>query len=502
MKKLILANLLIVIFSSLLATKIFLLYRNTLENNGDWKTSKTKLQEAVMGSAEFYEKTQALSKGKLNLGAWHGFQEVIYVDQVDPKLINFDFSLNADSYFYFIFNKDERNFSAIRLSANQNFPNQYVEASNNGEFTKVQTIDLPLLTDEKWHHFSLSFKGTFVELKIDQNSLINISTDLLQKQLIGFRGSLQNTYIDNVLVSDQHSSRIIDEKFENHKSWQLVLMISLLSIIFIDAMAFIIFAKLNKENKQLPFYNILSLNVTIFSFSFSYLIFSYSFLLGQYQSLNAFFDSLKKDENEWVQLEGNRINTKIMKQHFSETSRTRVLFIGSSQTWGAGAQLENETFVQLAENKANSEANQKINYEFINAGVSGADSKGLLKFYRDDWIKLNPDIVIINLSNNDSDENEFKNNLQEFANLSRDRQIKTVFLLEANSFEFTPLELNLHHIMREVASDNNLIYLDVHSYLKEKSSLGIIWWDKVHLTSYGHELVADFLYEQIFKSNK
>ena len=59
---------------------------------------------------------------------------------------------------------------------------------------------------------------------------------------------------------------------------------------------------------------------------------------------------------------------------------SRILFIGTSQTWGAGASSENKTFVRLFENLLNKNS-QITNYEVINGGISGLNSKALLELY-------------------------------------------------------------------------------------------------------------------------
>ena len=71
----------------------YLLLCNTIHNNGNWISSKTKLENGVIGAYSFVLERQALAKGHLNLGAWHGFQEVLYKDKLYVEEIAFDFLL-------------------------------------------------------------------------------------------------------------------------------------------------------------------------------------------------------------------------------------------------------------------------------------------------------------------------------------------------------------------------------------------------------------------------
>ena len=496
-----------VFLSSLIITKIFLLYKNTLENNSNWHSSKLYLQEGVMGSNAFYENTQALDKEKLNLGAWHGFQEVMYVDQVNPRYVDFDFLLTKDSYFYFIFNKNMNVFSAIRISNNSLLPNQFVKSLVSGEFIKTKDIDIPNLKHDEWNHASIIFNNDHITLQINQDFSIDVKVNIFEEQLIGFRGSLQNSFIDNISINNRASSKIINENFSNFKNWKIIFVIVFSIMMFIDILFFTVFFKYGKRNKKLSFLKLFILNFVIISMSLAYSYFAYFYFLGKYPNPDSLFSKLKFGEDIWIKLEEDAVNRRIMEKYSHQTEKFRILFIGSSQTKGAGVLFKDETFVRLVENRVNSDEvmteNEEfsVGYELINAGASGAQSKNLLELYKNNWINLKPDLVVINLSNNDAYQQDFGKNLQEFVDINKEKNIETIFFLEANSPEKSPSELIGHHIMREVAQKNNIKYFDIHSYLMDNIQSGIIWWDQVHMTSYGHKLVADFFYDAFLKHN-
>jgi lysophospholipase L1-like esterase len=192
-----------------------------------------------------------------------------------------------------------------------------------------------------------------------------------------------------------------------------------------------------------------------------------------------------------------------------------VLFIGSSQTWGAGADTENDTFVMQSEKQLNSQlyvfaentfqnvlgvisedkASRKM--DFINAGISGTNSTDLLKLYTNSWRNtLKPDLVVLNLSNNDMGNPKFESNLRKFVELNRP-DIGTIFMLEANSIERTSGLAKNHEIVKRIGNELRIPVIDLHGYLSEKSDTGIIWWDYVHLTTHGQKLAAQLLTEYI-----
>lgn len=135
----------------------------------------------------------------------------------------------------------------------------------------------------------------------------------------------------------------------------------------------------------------------------------------------------------------------------TDKSTYRILFIGTSQTWGAGAKTKEETFVKLLEKRLNNQIVGPDKFVCINTGASGSNSTQLLKYYRNHWLKLSPKITIINLSSNDIDPDIFYANLQQFVSLNKQNNIKTAFMLEANSFEECWEETPLHKIDNRTA---------------------------------------------------
>ena len=91
----------------------------------------------------------------------------------------------------------------------------------------------------------------------------------------------------------------------------------------------------------------------------------------------------------------------------------------------------------------------------------------------------------------------FLNALRAFAGFNIRKGIKTIFVLEANSIEFTPGDLRLHPIMRQVGLEKNIPVLDLHGYLALNFDRGFLWWDFVHLTSFGQNLAAGILTDWI-----
>jgi lysophospholipase L1-like esterase len=206
------------------------------------------------------------------------------------------------------------------------------------------------------------------------------------------------------------------------------------------------------------------------------------------------------EKKYWLNSDTQSIVGKIKDRYLNSglTNNIRVLFIGTSQTWGAGARDEIETFVNRIEKELNSSIVFNGRFECINAGIMGSDSAKLFDLYMKEWLVLKPKIVVIILSNNDTDAVQFSNVLKHFADLNVSNGIKTMFVLEANSIESTSDGLKMHKFMKQVGQEKNVQVLDLHNYLAQNYEKGFLWWDPVHLTSFGQKLAADFLFNEIF----
>ena len=177
----------------------------------------------------------------------------------------------------------------------------------------------------------------------------------------------------------------------------------------------------------------------------------------------------------------------------AQTARPRytVLLLGTSQTRGSGATRAREKMCCRLQERLSQDG---LDVRVVNAAQSGTDSTRLLERLKGHLLTLEPDLVVVNLGTNDGDPRRLGANLAEIAALGKARGISTLFVLEANSVtdpEVSPA-LGNHPTIRAVAREHDVPLLDLHSALgqAELESSGLLWWDFVHLTSYGQELAA------------
>jgi lysophospholipase L1-like esterase len=177
----------------------------------------------------------------------------------------------------------------------------------------------------------------------------------------------------------------------------------------------------------------------------------------------------------------------------------RVAFLGTSQTYGSGAERISETFVARCHGLL-AEALGDISVETYNFSISGSNSTELLGKYTESWRFAQPDLLVINLSTNDRHADTLTENLRTLAHQTRVAGSRVVFLLEPNAAEVDHESLQKKHSSIQKLGRELLVPVwNLDGYLSSDPvyDSGMMWWDKVHLTSYGHGLVAEWLAPQM-----
>ncbi|HEY6364202.1 MAG TPA: SGNH/GDSL hydrolase family protein, partial [Candidatus Binatia bacterium] len=177
----------------------------------------------------------------------------------------------------------------------------------------------------------------------------------------------------------------------------------------------------------------------------------------------------------------------------------RVAFVGTSQTYGAGAERISETFVARCHGLL-AEALGDISVETYNFSISGSNSTELLGKYAESWRFAQPDLLVINLSTNDRHADTLTANLRTLVDQTRSIGSRVAFLLEPNATEVDhePLQRK-HSSIQRLGQELRVPVWNLDGYLSSDPvyDSGLMWWDKVHLTSYGHGVVAEWLAPQM-----
>jgi lysophospholipase L1-like esterase len=464
---------------------------NTLAHNGNWVATKATLARRVMGSLQYVTTSQTLAGGHLDLGRWHGRQEVLYREPLAPAEVSFDFRLGEDAYLIFVFNKTDAGFSGLRLSRNERFDSLYFAARGDGEFVSTQPVGAPELGGG-WMRVRAFFERERVVFLLDERPLGSFAVALAPRQTVGFRNGRRSVWIDDVRIRRADSPVEIRESFFNARAFLAALVVVGLVLVIADAVV----ARTARRRRLPPrtrFFARLTLVLTLLACLLVVAVAQRSFLSRAYPAAH------EELEEEFKAHEIEQLRREIRERYREEPAAgtIRVLIVGTSQTWGAGAAREEDAFPSVLERRLNAASPGGRRFECINAGVSALDASRLLELYAADWVHLSPHLVVLNLSSNDWDPRRFAGSLERFVQINRARGIRTLFALEPNSFEHRPGRLPLHSTMRDVALRWRVPVVDVHDALKRAIGRGLLWWDFVHPTSFGHRVIAETLEPEV-----
>lgn len=515
MKKVYTLFLLSIFLISILATQIYLLTNNTLSNNNNWNSEKLKLGMGVMGAWNFFNQTQPLNRNQLNLGAWHGFQEIITKESFKYNQIEFDALINQNAYLISHFAITDGQKFSIKLSADDQESSCLV-IDQFGKFTDKKTLNNLAITPNQWNHIIIIFDNNESLISVNGQSYKCPTQNLIESK-IGFKNGYSSTLIDNVILKNNDQT-IFQDEFNNNKNFTFISLSTFLSLALIQLLIYLVLVKIFKDKKKTLFL-LTSLNTSLILSLITlyfYLLFSFT---GNYPNLDSLLNNFKSQEQEWVDNELEIISQEVMNT-FVNDENEKIMFIGSSQTWGAGASDVKSSFPLIFEellNKKISTASESSNIyqrvlgvstdqeiRVVNTGISGTTSSELFDEYKSEWISLKPKLVFINLSSNDFTydipEEIFRENIKNFINLNKQSNIKTILLIEASSKEIDE-ENYFQETLKEIAQKEEIIIIDVNQYLKEKNDSGLIWWDFIHPTDYGHKLIAEYILNKLTENN-
>jgi lysophospholipase L1-like esterase len=566
-------NLFLSAVAALILTEVVGYSRNILLLHPEWISSKRLLANAPMGANEAYFSRNILYRNRLNLHAWHGFNEILLNRVFSLGLLRFKFFLGDNGYLNIVFNKNKDSFCGVRLSRNPKFPSMFFQARTDGKFLLRKPIQ-NLVLSQGWHASRVTFEGKSLVVECDGLVRGKFPVEPLRQQVIGFRSGNNVAIVDDVEVLDSDGKLVQRENFRNHWTGWLFYFSAFASLLSLNALIFHLC-----RNRQRALFSLITLELFLIFVLFIYGCFDYYFWSAGYRykgrtwgtarALNSdstlsngtlpeklrvlffthfpFYDpeytrwmsyspvelirflqipSVAKYEHimvirndsgalrmDDVMDTGPDIQSYLAENPFRHG--TRILFLGTSQMWGSGASSPNERIASRVSSLLNTGASGR-NIYVINASERGSNSFELLNRCKDHLYLFRPDLVILDLSNND-DARSFDKGLRSLLEWTRSIHSKTLFILEPNSPEvdfgkgsvkILPIGRiqDRHAIMRNISTQYHVPLLDLNGYLTSDGvyDSGFLWWDLVHLTSYGQELAAEFIAKGItdhFPSN-
>ncbi len=465
----------------------FLVPRRTLATNGHWISTKTTLERSLMGARGFVEGPQALAGGRLDLGAWHGYQEVQWHEPMQLERLEIDFYLPPASHLSVLFGcTPEEGCAGFRLSNIRRLPSLFFVADAEGRFLDRQPLSLELAR-RRWRRASVELADGSARLSLDglQVALIDVER---RAGRFGFRGAERGALVDNVEAIEARGRRV-EEDFEAAAGPPYLLAVLPAALALLGLAAFAALVASGRLAPQRAALTLATLSLTLAALAGLSWAFS-RWRGGRYPAVDPALAAAE---------EGGRAATieetrRRIRERYAEPpapGTTRVLVVGSSQTWGAGARRAEETWVRRLEGELQARVGPQRRVECIEAAIPAARAAHLAPLLEGDWLPLAPHIVVINLASNDRSRETFRRALDAMAAAVRAAGARLLLVQEANAPEAADAGLRVRHAaMAEVAARHGVPVLDMHGHLLALADQGFLWWDEVHLTSFGQRLLA------------
>ena len=484
---------------ALLTAQIVLQAGNTLHRNGRWTSVKMQAHRGVIGAVATYVTRPTLRRNRLDLGAYFGFQQLLRSEAREIDRLELSFSAERPAYLDVLFGANPRKLDGVRLSRHPDFQSLRFKSTREGAFIESEVLELGDPLKGGWNGVRLRFEPDGVRIEINQAPPLAAPRRPGAVRTVGFRGSRDGPLVDDVEIGFGAGDAPLIESFTNRRGRVGYFAIAALIAVAIGRLA-------HHALRRWAGLEALQAHLTCFTGYLVVVVCLTAYVAVDYFHLSGLYPA----DSRTMQATGyrNRIEDaeaglqRLRREisNLGSDGRFRILLVGTSQTWGAGALRSQDLWSRVLERELNERLSAEgRGFVVINTAISGMQAPGLLELYRREWQQAKPDLVIIDLGHNDSRGLAFGTALEGFVETNRARGVPTVFIPEPNASE-GPIQSRLqgnHEIMRRVAHTLDVPVIEAHSWLHHKRDSGFLWWDHVHLTSYGQRLLGEYVASEL-----
>ncbi len=531
---------------------------NTLAVNGRWVATKNEVAKELMGAESFYRGRQTLAGGLLNLGAWHGYQEVVSARPLAAERLEVDLLLQSGAHLAVSFGRlPGGGYSGIRLSQVGGRPSAFFTATAEGEFVRLEPIPAPgsnskggsssgpgssagtgtgtgpgsraaggtgsglgagaggtdgvaadgnpaggpavtpkplRLARDRMTRLVVEFGTDRVGASLDGAPLGEYAVELPAAHHLGLRGGFKNAYVDRLEVRLRGGGSLV-ETFDAPPAARRVTLLAMVGALLLNALGYVLISRWRGgDATELALYFVM-VNGTLLVLALLF----WGFERRRADRYPAETAALTRTEEDWLEgaVAGVRAAVGERYAKVPEAGVVRIVVLGSSQTWGAGAGREDETPVAALERRMNAEpAGPRV--ECINLGIPATVAAHHARLLQRRWWRLRPHLAVVNLSNNDRDTGRFAVAMERLLAAAERRGVPVVLVQEPNSPERQDRTLAANHrTLAALGEKWGAPVVPMHADLAALSDTGFLWWDKVHMTSLGYRLFAERLHQTL-----
>lgn len=442
--------------------------RNTLEKYPEWQSAKTELALGVNGARSFTVTPIALLGHALNLGAWHGHQEVELQESWEefPEIGLRLFAEGKTEWSLIARSTSGAQDFALRLSSIGLHPSAWIRLGPERDFLGKELIDYRL-PEKRPVVISLRAEGGRVSAYADGEKL----------------GSRELPPGSWKIALRAHSS-------------EGVARVSDLS-----------FRSPNKKYSQsflprFPIWQAALIAATFFGF---FLLLE--LMAGEGLAFGAALVFALSSGAVWWFYEakfGSQYPVAVNLAGFSTNIETRpallarlealppgppvLLWLGGSQAWGAGASVSGKSVFELLRAKLESSS-----LEFVNGAISAATLEDQLETLRIVATRRVVKAVVITTGVNDAKNPEFAAKLALVASAVQKREAALLLVPEPMEPPVTPSVKARQDDVRRFAAEKGIALIDLPIVFEQRADDGFFWWDFVHLSDGGAAVAAEAL---------
>lgn len=486
-----------------LAAQVIATSNNSLRRHPVWHSAKEELARPPMGSGYAVDTRNLLHRNRLNLEVWHGCQEVYRAAVPGSVSCELSFKLGTDGALLWLLDRRV----GVRLSHRGS---AWVEIDPGGEYLDLQPLKA---VPGGWHQGRLSWQQEQLTLQLDGEEWSRRPMIDEVEGSVSLRGNMRPVTVDDLVWCGPQGNVL------NQESFALPVWPSMLRTLPVVALLVGLLWLTTRSQRVCGRAQLIAIALLCGYWAFDYGFWSARYPYEGYtpwgtqastnpfevgrERLSQLLDSglPSKRRYRFPPLpEGSPLQWSVPGNSLLELSREaplphlahdkeKVLLLGTSQSRGSGARLLDESLGHQLQKRLDDAV-------VLNTSVSGVNLATLLTDHERYLKSFQPTVVLANLGNNDAyDWPQFEASLNQLLELNTRFKARTVLCLEANSPEADDLQ-NLeqyHEEMRQWAQANRVPCLELHQHLAKLENTGVLWWDQVHMTSYGQSLAAEFL---------
>lgn len=482
-----LIGIVLLVLPAVLAIGAIRAYTNRLVDYPDWECSKRNLEYIPAGSIWFHESRQALAGNNVDLGAWHGFQEVSYASHASIDALSLRARVSTSGYLAIYYYGDGERREGLFLSRRPERASRWFTTDEQGKFLDSTPVNTVFDVNGDWVTIALTSDDSGRVTAAVAGTQLSPNDRTHSLNMLGLRGSRAPVFVDDVRIHFSDGSKYVQDFSHSNHQWARGEKILSIWLAILLSIAVACWFRTRSLLKTL-FACVMASLVAAFAAGTAWAYFVQSASI--YPERNPSVDPI-----QWMHDVANAEDAEAIARYEATKDLPHILILGTSQTAGQGAAKKGERYVDRLE----SQLTQRLGAPVVclSLGFQGAQSDLLLEHYERNWLQRRPDLVLVDLSNNDHEAGRFQSNLEKLVEISRAEDIPVVFALEPNSPEVCSGDLPNHRVMRDVGQRLDVPALELHNHIKTLDDTGFLWWDNVHPTSYGHALIGEFLAKEL-----